>query len=492
MIDGDARAFLSEVAQAAFANPFSQERVRQDRRLAATLGEDLGGEAPLEAALRAVRRELDRLWPLDLRGLGGEERQLVEVALLFDTFHVFVPEFDALVARQLEAGAQPVSAGFGREVARRLVERGMAEERAERFVGIFFQMRRTFLLARERLRGESPSMGRLRERLWQNVFTDDMVRYEGQLWDRMEDFSVFLVGPTGSGKGAAAAVLGASSWIPFDAQSGRFAQSFTELFVPLNLSQFPESLIESELFGHRKGAFTGAIEHHEGVFGRCARHGVIFLDELGEASVPVQIKLLRVLQERVFVPVGDHQERRFEGRVVAATNQDIGELRRSGRFRDDFYYRLCTDVIEVPSLATRLEEAPGELEVLVAHMVEGVLGRADEASSRRVVASLRDSPGGSYGWPGNVRELEQAVRRVLLGRSYRGDVHPGERVDEWAKALSPQELALVREVGAGALELRELQARYCQLLYRRHGTYEEVARRAGIDRRTARRYIESQ
>ncbi|TXD33588.1 sigma-54-dependent Fis family transcriptional regulator [Lujinxingia vulgaris] len=500
MLSTDARAFFREVAAAAFANPFSEERARRDRRLAATLSRarqadqeaTSSDDAPnpeIDAALSAVRAELDRLWPLDLTTLEGEDRHLVEVALLFDTFHVFVPEFDDLVVRQLEAGSRPVKAAFGLDVARRLTERGMSAERAARFVGIFFQMRRAFFMARERLKGQSPSMQRLRARLWQAIFTEDLARYEAQLWDRMEDFSIFLIGPTGSGKGAAASVLGASSWIPFDDQAGRFSLSFTDLFVPLNLSQFPETLIESELFGHKKGAFTGAIDAHEGVFGRCPRHGVIFLDEIGETSLPTQIKLLRVLQERVFMPVGGHEEQRFEGRVIAATNRDIGRAREDGRFRDDFYYRLCSDVIEVPSLSERLSEAPAELEELVAHSVARILGQPDEALSDEVVASLNASLPADYAWPGNVRELEQAVRRVLLGAPYTGDLRQAAPA---APELSLVAAELGARIDAGELTMRELQQAYCRLLYARSGTYEEVARQAEIDRRTARRYIEEE
>ena len=110
-------------------------------------------------------------------------------------------------------------------------------------------------------------------------------------------------------------------------------------FLPINLAAFGRGVLESELFGHVKGAFTGAIEAHRGVFGRCPPHGVIFLDEIGEVDTTVQVKLLHVLQERRFASVGSHTSERFAGRVLAATNQPVESLRSDGRFRDDLFYR---------------------------------------------------------------------------------------------------------------------------------------------------------
>src|SRR5207342_3171077 len=169
--------------------------------------------------------------------------------------------------------------------------------------------------------GQSPCLKELCRHLWNNIFTHDIRWYDRYLWNRMEDFSTLLLGETGTGKGAAANAIGRSAYIPFDSRRGAFAESFAVGFIGVNLSQFSQTLIESQLFGHRKGAFTGAVEAHEGVFAQCSPHGAIFLDEIGDVSVPVQIKLLQVLQERSFCPVGSHETLRFRGRVIAATNR---------------------------------------------------------------------------------------------------------------------------------------------------------------------------
>jgi transcriptional regulator with PAS, ATPase and Fis domain len=306
--------------------------------------------------------------------------------------------------------------------------------------------------------------------------------YEAALWNRMEDFSTLLLGETGTGKGQAAAAIGRSEFIPYVHGERRFAANFSETFIAINLSQFPETLIESELFSHRKGAFTGAIDHHQGVFERCSAHGALFLDEIGEVSIPVQIKLLQVLQERTFIPLGGHEKKRFSGRVIAATNRPLSALRRDGRFRDDFFYRLCSDVIEVPTLRQRIAESPAELEQLVRLLVARVTGTQASELVASVLAALESGLPRGYAWPGNVRELEQAVRRILL---------TGRYAAELPQASPGEEDALIEKLRAGELTAAELLARYSALLYRRLGTYAEVAKRTGLDPRTSRKYVES-
>ena len=166
--------------------------------------------------------------------------------------------------------------------------------------------------------------------LWNNIFTWDIRDYEQYLWDKMEDFSTLLEGPTGSGKGAAAAAIGRSGYIPFDPVKQQFKTSFTTTFIPINLSQFPETLLESELFGHTKGAFTGTVSGHQGVLSLCGQYGTIFLDEIGETALPVQVKLLKVLEERMFSPVGSHEFRRFDGRVIARPTNRLNNSEKKG------------------------------------------------------------------------------------------------------------------------------------------------------------------
>src|SRR5688572_19545302 len=397
------RDFFAALADVVFGNPFTPKRDALIVRLApgAPKGDLISDR---EALTRVVAPKLEALLRdggAMLRRLSAEERRVVEPALLYVGYHRAVPHLDALIDRQASQGT-PLAVPFGDEIIGWLVGAGFSEERAIRYFSLYYQLRRGFYFIHRSLAGRSESMRRFREALWNNIFTHDMRGFEAALWNRMEDFSTLLLGETGTGKGQAAAAIGRSAYIPYLAAERRFAASFTDTFLATNLSQFSELLIESELFGHRKGAFTGAVDHHQGVFERCSPHGALFLDEIGEVSVPVQIKLLQVLQERSFTPVGGRETRRFSGRVIAATNRPLSALRRDGRFRDDFFYRLCSDVIEVPPLRIRLAESPGELEELVRLLVARIAGSQDAELVASVLEGLRrDLPEG-YPWPGNV------------------------------------------------------------------------------------------
>lgn len=476
------RTFFKEVARAAFANPFSEERGQVDRTLAGSQ-ESAPEHGRVDRMMEAVAREvaaLERDDLADLRRYEGETREYMRIALLFDVFHRHISALDRHIEEQLRAGDDPAPAPFATILQNDLARRGFSSEASLHFLAVFFQLRRAFYFIARGLTGRSASMRSFRERLWQNVFTRDIRWYDQYLSDRMEDFSTLLLGETGSGKGAAAAAIGRSGFIPFDPRNGRFKESFTRAFIALNLSQYPETLIESELFGHRKGAFTGAMDHYQGVFARCSPHGAIFLDEIGDVAVPLQIKLLHVLQERRFTPVGSHETQRFSGRVIAATNRPLDALRREGRFRDDFYYRLCSDVIEVPPLRVRLREEPDELELLLRQIALRITGDDAAELTEDVQKRLKESPGPDYEWPGNVRELEQAVRQILLTGHYAPQATSRGEVNDNVSAAWRE----------GAMTANDLLAAYCIHLHEQFGTYEEVARRTRLDRRTVKKYIQ--
>jgi transcriptional regulator with GAF, ATPase, and Fis domain len=178
-------------------------------------------------------------------------------------------------------------------------------------------------------------------------------------------------------------------------------------FVKVNCAAIPETLLESELFGHVRGAFTGATATKKGKFA-LANRGTIFLDEIGATSGALQAKLLRVLQEREIEPLGSERTEHVDVRVIAATNRDLRQLVHEGRFQDDLYYRLQVFPIVVPPLRQRVPDIP----MLAAHFAvkhAGRSGKRIEAIDDGVIASLQE-----YHWPGNVRELENTLERAIV------------------------------------------------------------------------------
>jgi len=470
--------FYKMVSEAAFSNPFTDRRVEVDRRIVGasdgTSWQDT--RAQLLKTLSRHLHELEKTGNFKVKADGNTEERAIAVSVLFHVFHQYMDRFDGLIRQQISTGDESCRAPFAFQCMEKLVQYGLSRSDACRYVAMFYQIRRAYFFISTTLVGDCECMKQLRARLWDSVFTHNIFWYERCLWNRMEDFSTLLLGETGSGKGAAAAAIGRSGFIPFNPNTQRFEESFTRAFVSINLSQYPESLIESELFGHRKGAFTGAIEKHEGLFSHCSPYGAIFLDEIGDVSTPVQIKLLQVLQERTFSPVGSHDKVRFKGRVIAATNRPLDKLRREGRFRDDFYYRLCSDLITVPPLRQRIRESSRELEALVEHIVQRICGSELEVP---VLAILKRDVGRNYTWPGNVRELEQAIRCVMLTGTYSADT----------SAEPVADIRLAHAMETGSLTAKELVEKYCMDLYDLYGNYGEVARRTGLDWRTVKKNV---
>lgn len=481
-LSSEDREFFEVISRAAFCNPFSSEQLELHRRIAQCPADTPRREC-IDRSIAKIRERIRRLeeWGASTPRLySGEECYILQTTFLYLIYYSLSELFDKLIQKQIKAGREPCQVPFTRDALALFSERGFSVPESHRFFAVFYQIRRASYFINQNIVGIGNSVQQLRFHLWNNIFTHDIRWYERYLCNRLEDFSTLLLGETGTGKGTAAAAIGRSGFIPYNEKEGCFTESFTRNFVTINLSQFAESLIESELFGHRKGAFTGAAEHHQGIFARCTPHGSIFLDEIGEISIPLQVKLLQILQDRTFTPVGSHQQLRFSGRVIAATNRPLDELRQKKQMREDFFYRLCSDVIVVPPLRQRLHEDRRELGTMVSHILRRIIGEDSEELVRMVLGVISRDPGPAYPWPGNVRELEQAVRRILLTRHFR---------IKFSAAAPDIDPTLLSRINEGTLTAQELLMQYCVLLHEKFETYEEVSRRTQLDRRTVKKYI---
>jgi DNA-binding NtrC family response regulator len=344
----------------------------------------------------------------------------------------------------------------------------------------FRQIQRAFHHIYDNIIGNSMPAAQLRASIWQSIFTHDMRRYRRVLYKRMGDFPTLITGPSGTGKELIARAIAGARYVPFDSERMEFADAPGESFLPINIAALSPALIESELFGHRRGSFTGAIGDRKGWLEACPLWGSVFLDELGEMDLAIQVKLLRVMETRRFSAVGDTAPREFHGKLIAATNRDLPAEIRAGRFREDLYYRLCADLIQTPSLADQIRDSPQVLGELLHYMTLRTVGDEAERCLPEVQQWIADHLPRGYAWPGNYRELEQCVRNVIIRRSYR----------PLAQSAPGNEEEFFERYRAGALSADELLAHYAARVYRLTGSYEEAARRMGLDRRTVKAKVE--
>ena len=473
--------FCDGVASATFCNPFNPERKHLYSRLIgrAYKEEDVGGFQALIEAVEKVRVSLGDAGKLDYRKFRANDAEKVRMLVLFGCYHRMYALLDEHIEKQLGSPGKSVLFKPGEDCVTFLCQSGFSKEESVWYVGVFYQIRRAYYFISRNLIGSSPCMHAFKRRLWNNVFTHDIGNYETCMWDRMEEFSVLLVGETGTGKGSAASALGHSGFVPYDLDKGRFVFDFQGAFIAANLSQYSQNLLESELFGHRKGAFTGALSDYDGLFARCRAFGSVFLDEIGDVPLTAQIKLLRLLQEREYSPVGGRQTMSFRGRVIAAANPLIDQYLMEGGFRHDFYYRLCSDRIELPTLRQRIAESPQELEDMVQYLIRKITGMVDrgvKGMAMEVLTALE-----VHDWPGNVRELEQAIRQILMSQQYCPWKEPGDSVDKLDKFAG--------QMKNGALTASELLCGYARHLYDMNGSYENVSKIMNVDRRTVKKYL---
>jgi hypothetical protein len=483
------RTLLEAISRLAYGNPFGTERLTWERQ---ALGDEFTPfDVVWHARGDAVNPNLLRIAPraeelaISLRErLAGKRASREELGLYRDLvsyvlYGRYQERFLTLIVDP-KAGERRAAFNFYRDFAEDLAWFTDEPLDAAHLFACFFQIRRAFHFTFRSIVGGSLPAARLRAQVWQSIFTHDLRRYQRSLYRTLGDVTTLVTGPSGTGKELVARSIAWSRYIPFDPEAGTFRESWAESFFPLNLSALSPTLIESELFGHRRGAFTGAVADHSGWLEVCPPLGTVFLDEIGEVEPAIQVKLLRVLETRTFQRLGESQTRRFQGKVVAATNRDLAAEMRAGRFRDDLYYRLCSDLLVTPSLRERIADSPRELSDLLLALAERAVGDdlADEVA-REVESWVRDHMGLDYPWPGNVRELAQCVNNVLIRGEYRpaGD---GGGVRE----------RLADELLSGALTADEVLKRYCTIVYAQAGSYEEAARRLELDRRTVKSRVD--
>ncbi len=501
-----------------FTNPFLEERIALER---SALGAGYHGIGPVlrarpganEESFPALQALRDRSESLvaTMRSRMEEdhpatpsELRLYEDLALFLLYLRSASQFEPLVKALTHGDEGTLKVTFWDEfkcqfnqLFRPLGRTLPSDYRPELIFAGLFQVERAFTHIFDKIIGGSMPAARLRAAVWESIFSCDMRRYLCVLHAGMADVPTLVVGPSGSGKELVARAIGMSGFIPFDAGAGAFKEG-SELFAPVNLAALAPGLIESELFGHVKGSFAGAVSDRKGWLEKCGQFGAIFLDEIGELDGSIQVKLLRVLDLHRFERVGSTKTLCFAGKVIAATNRDLAAEMEAGKFRHDLYYRICADQVTTPSLAEQLADQPDDLPELVRFIARDTLIRsragmhasiraADAAKeverlTGQVVDWIGSELGPDYAWPGNFRELGQCVRNVMI----RGRYHPPSRGGAAMGGRGPLDefFRAAREVELTADQL--LAHYYAMSLHCSKGSFRAAGRRVDRDWRVVR------
>jgi len=319
------------------------------------------------------------------------------------------------------------------------------------------------------MRGSSEAIARVRRETWSACFGESL-HHALALENVIRDHDVLILGETGTGKESIAEAIQLATPGGDDLEPAPSAA--------LNVAAIPETLIESELFGHVKGAFTGANETRRGRI-RSAAGGCLFLDEIGDLGLSAQVKLLRVMETNQVTPVGADKPHGADARYVAATHQDLGEMVAQGRFRRDLLERLAGNVIHVPPLRERADD--------IAEIGMGfVTGHGEKIAEvvdlGRIEAWLSGPVARGHSWPGNVRELQNALRNLMLGLD--------ARLDEGSppSSVSAEELGIPAGVRQGTATLRAVRDWYVRrVMVANAGNVSRAARALGVDRTTLSR-----
>ncbi len=474
------RQFLQAVAGLAYANPFSLERVALEQ---AALGDHFVPGDPIwsasvadpEQARPNIWRIQEKLGPVLEAVRARPIVQPADWALYEECVHSWL--YQRYYENFIHArGNWNFYTRFAADWAHCFQLPGQQFTTAltvEHFFACCWQLARAFHRIFDHIIGSSMPAARLRASIWESIFTCDLRRYRRTLWRRMGDFPTLITGPSGTGKELVARAIAGARYLPFLPSRRVFDQPKGESFFAVNLAALSPSLIESELFGHKRGSFTGAIADRIGWLQSCPSQGAVFLDELGEMEMPIQVKLLRVLETREYAAVGDTATQRFDGKLIAATNRDLAAEIAAGRFREDLYYRLCADLISTPSLASQLGDKPACFPELLLYMTRRTVGEDAEEAYPFVLDWITKHLPPGYRWPGNYRELEQCVRNVLIRQTYR-------------PLTSFTTDAFHDRYQRGELTADEVLNHYANLVYRQTGSYVETAQRLGLDRRTVK------
>ncbi len=486
------RSFMETISDLVYCNPFLPERLELEAKA-------LGGQytstgnvwnfradnatsddnvEKLNRKCAALAKRL-RQRVTSGEGMSGKGRSLYVDLVLYHLYVTYQRDFHDLLER-CERGENDLSTPFFDAFAKDADEffsvlpgQPPTWLKAEHIFSCLFQVRRAFHFIFSCIIGGSMPAAKLRASAWQSIFTHNMRRYIRCLYRCMTDVNVLITGPSGTGKDLVAKAIGLARYMEFNAKTKTFGANFTTTFHTLNISALSPTLIESELFGHCKGSFTGAISDRIGYLETCDEEGTIFLDEIGEIPPSIQVKLLHVLQSRQFQRLGETSPRPFKGKIIAATNRDLTAEMEIGNFRRDFYYRLCSDVILTPSLREQLNDEPQELHNLIYLLVNKLIGPEEcYEVAKEVVDVVENDLGPDYPWQGNVRELEQCVRNIIVRKKY----CPSQ----------PRCGSMLSIIEGGDLTADELLSYYCTAMYKKTGNYQEVARRLHLDRRTVK------
>jgi transcriptional regulator with AAA-type ATPase domain len=343
-----------------------------------------------------------------------------------------------------------------------------------------YQVRRAFHYIHVYIVGTSRSAARLRMRLWESIFTSDMRDYLKGTHDCLDDVHTLVLGESGTGKELVAQALGRSNYLPFLLPERHFAAADGERFHCLSLVERAGTLLHGELFGYDAGAFTGAERDTPGWLELCLPGSRLFLDEIAELDVSLQVMLLRVIQSRVFQRLGSRLDRLFSGRIIAATNQDLRALIAAGKFREELYQRLAVDEIRTSPLREQLADAPGDLDRMVEHIAVKMRGPDQGAVlARKAIDIIRAKRGPDYEWPGNFRELERMVRRIYVHDT---DAHGSPSTQKPGRKTNAAALALGRSILEGGMTMEEVERVVVVAMFKKTKSRRVGARLLGINR----------